>query len=93
MSHQEKLDLADQISQLDKPGHEYIYAIIRNYQLELDQEDFDELPYKVRLKRQGMKWEMQKLPPRLIVMIRHFVFLHLQKLQEENHRTTFFEKK
>ena len=91
--HQERLDLAEQISQLDKSGHEYIYAIIRNYQLELDQEDFNELPYKVRLKRQGMKWEMQKLPPRLLVMIRHFVFLHLQKLQEETQRTTFFEKK
>lgn len=93
MSNDQKLTLAEKISALDKAGHEFIYAIIRNYQLEYDKEDFDELPYKVRVKKAGYKWEMQKLPMRLLIMIQHFVDLHLEKLQEETQRTTFFEKK
>jgi putative cell wall-binding protein len=93
MTNQEKLELAEKISKLDKPGHEYIYAIIRNYQLEFDKEDFEDLPYKVRVKKSGYKWEMQKLPKRLLIMIRHFVHLHLEKIKEESQRTTFFEKK
>ena len=81
------------IQNLDKTGQEHLYAIIRNYQLEYDKDDFDELPYKVKVKKSGYKWEMQKLPPRLVVMIRNFVELHLEKLQEETQRTSFFEKK
>jgi hypothetical protein len=47
----------------------------------------------VRVKKSGYKWEMQKLPKRLLIMIRHFVQLHLEKIKEESQRTTFFEKK
>jgi len=93
MSNEEKLGLSEKIQNLDKTGQEHLYAIIRNYQLEYDKDDFDELPYKVKVKKSGYKWEMQKLPPRLVVMIRNFVELHLEKLQEETQRTSFFEKK
>ena len=93
MTNEEKLELAEKISKLDKSGHEYIYAIIRNYQLEFDKEDFEDLPYKVRVKKSGYKWEMHKLPKRLLIMIRYFVELHLEKIKEESQRTTFFEKK
>lgn len=93
MTNKEKMELSEQISKLDKAGHEYIYAIIRNYQLEFDKDDYEELPYKVRVKKNGYKWEMDKLPKRLLKMVRQFVQLHLQKIQEENQRTTFFDKK
>ena len=92
MNNDERLELGEKIQCLDKAGHEFIYAIIRNFQLEYDKDDFDELPYKVKVKKVGYKWEMDKLPKRLLIMIQHFVTLHLQKLQEESQRTTFFEK-
>tara|TARA_A100001388_G_C28468447_1_gene356549 strand:+ start:147 stop:482 length:336 start_codon:yes stop_codon:yes gene_type:complete len=93
MTNDEKLELSEKIHTLDRTGQEHLYAIIRNFQLEFDKDDFDELPYKVKVKKSGYKWEMQKLPSRLVVMIRYFVDLHLEKLQEETQRTSFFEKK
>lgn len=92
ISYDERLQLSEQIKTLDNAGHEFIYAIIRNYQLEIDKDCFDELPYSVRVNKNGLKWEMQKLPSRLIVMIQHFVDLHLKTLTEESQRTNFFDK-
>ena len=90
ISTEDRLRLSEQINSLDKTAHEYIYAIIRNYQLECDKDNFYELPYNVRVQKNGYKWEMQKLPSRLIVMIKHFVELHLEKISEENQRSNFF---
>ena len=90
ISIEERLKLSEQINSLDKTAHEYIYAMIRNYQLEIDKEMFDELPYNVRVQKNGYKWEMQKLPSRLVVMIKHFVELHLEKINEETQRSNFF---
>jgi hypothetical protein len=94
ISYEERLQLSDQIKTLDSTGHENIYAIIRYYQLEKDKDPYDELPYNVRVNKNGLKWEMQKLPSRLIVMIQHFVELHLKTITEENQRNTgnFFQK-
>ena len=44
----------------------------------------------IQLNRLNNKWEMQKLPSRLVVMIKHFVELHLEKISEENQRSNFF---
>jgi hypothetical protein len=90
ISTEERLKLSEQINSLDKTAHEYIYAIIRNYQLECDKDCFDDLPYSVKVQKNGYKWEMQKLPSRLVVMIKHFVELHLEKQKEENQRSNFF---
>lgn len=90
ISTEDRLKLSEKINLLDKTAHEYIYAIIRNYQLECDKDCFDELPYNVRVQKNGYKWEMQKLPSRLVVMIKHFVELHLEKQKEENQRSNFF---
>lgn len=92
ISYDERLQLSDQIKTLDNAGHEFIYAIIRKYQLEIDKDCFDDLPYNVRVNKNGLKWEMQKLPSRLIVMIRHFVDLHVKTLTEESQRNNFFER-
>lgn len=94
ISYEDRLQLSEQIKTLDASGHEHIYAIIRYYQLEIEKDCYDELPYNVRVNKTGLKWEMQKLPSRLIVMIQHFVDLHLKTLTEENQRNTsnFFQK-
>lgn len=95
ISYEDRLQLSEQIKSLDTSGHEFIYAIIRNYQLEIDKEYFDELPYNVRVNKNGLKWEMQKLPSRLVVMIQHFVDLHLKSQTEDSQRrtTNFFLEK
>lgn len=90
LTYEERLLLMDQIKSLDKDGHEYLYALIRNYQLEIDKGNFDELPYEPKVNKSGYKFEMKKLPDRLVIILKHFVNLHLKKLVEERARNNFF---
>ena len=90
LTYEERLVLMEQIRSLDKDGHEYLYALIRNYQLEIDKGDFDELPYDPKINKTGYKFEMKKLPDRLLIILKHFVDLHLKKLMEERARNNFF---
>lgn len=90
LTYEERLVLMEQIKSLDKDGHEYLYALIRNYQLEVDDGYFDELPYDPKVNKTGYKFEMKKLPDRLLIILKHFVDLHLKKLLEERARNNFF---
>jgi len=90
VSYEERLVLQDEIKSLDKDGHEYLYALIRNYQLEIDNDDFHELPYNPKVNKTGYKFEMKKMPDRLIIILKHFVDLHRKKLMEEKARNNFF---
>lgn len=90
VSYEERLVLQDEIKSLDKDGHEYLYALIRNYQLEIDNGDFHELPYDPKVNKTGYKFEMKKMPDRLIIILKHFVDLHRKKLMEEKARNNFF---
>ncbi len=90
VSYEERLALMEDIKSLDKDGHEYLYALIRNYQLEIDEGDFQTLPYEPKVNKTGYKFEMKKMPNRLIIILKHFVNLHLKKLVEEKARNNFF---
>lgn len=90
VSYDDRLLLMEEIKSLDKDGHEYLYALIRNYQLEIDKGDFNELPYDPKVNKTGYKFEMRKMPDRLIIILKHFVHLHLKKLMEEKARNNFF---
>lgn len=92
LDYHDRLLLSEKIKQLDKQAHEYIYAIIRTYQLEQDKDNFDNLPYHMRKNKNGVKFEMSKIPSRLILIINFFVDLHLKSLKDTN-RSSFFEKK
>lgn len=93
VEYEDRISLGEEIKSLDKTAHEYIYAIIRTYQLEIDHDQFDHLPYTMKINKNGLKWEMSKMPTRLIQMIKKFVELHLKSLNESSSRTNFFEKK
>tara|TARA_A100001015_G_scaffold307247_1_gene402826 strand:- start:95 stop:427 length:333 start_codon:yes stop_codon:yes gene_type:complete len=92
LEYNERLILSNKIKELDKQAHEYIYAIIRTYQLEHDKDNFYNMPYSMRKNKNGVKFEMSKIPSRLVLIIHFFVDLHLKSLKETN-RSSFFEKK
>lgn len=87
LTYQEMMDLCSTISNnLDEEGIEFIYAIIRYYSLLEDNEDFDVVPYRPKINKNGLKYDMSCLPPKLTLMIKDFVDLHSTKLSEEKER-------
>jgi hypothetical protein len=85
-------DLVNKIDKMDNEGNEIILALIRNYQLETDNGLYEELPYECKNNKSGYKFTVNKLPNTLLLMILHFVDLHLNKQNEENQRNNIFNK-
>lgn len=93
MEYKDRIALGEEIKQLDKTAHEYLYAIIRTYQLEMEKDQFQNLPYSMKVNKNSVKFEMSKMPNRLILIIKQFVELHVKSLEESSSRSNFFEKK
>lgn len=93
MEYKDRIELGEEIKQLDKTAHEYLYAIIRTYQLEMEKDQFQNLPYSMKVNKNSVKFEMSKMPNRLILIIKQFVELHVKSLEESSSRSNFFEKK
>jgi hypothetical protein len=92
LNHEERLNLSNEIKELDKTAQEYVYLIIRTYQLQHDKDLFENHPYHMKINKNGIKFEMGKLPSRLVLIIKYFVDLHKKSLHESC-RTNFFDKK
>ena len=90
IDYESRINLMNHIKELDTISHEYIAAIIRYYALEYEKYPFDTLPYKVKVNKNGYKWEMSNLPKRVILMIKKFVEIHLKSLSEDHQRSTMF---
>ena len=83
LTYDEKMILNNNILSLDKQTHEYILALIRNYQLD-EEEDLCEnlLPYSPKQKKNGLKWAQSNIPMKLLLIIKEFVDVH-NKSQKE----------
>lgn len=88
-THEKQELLVDKMKDLDQEGNEIILALIRNYQLEIDNFTFKELPYEAKVIKNGYRFFLHKLPQELIAMIEHFTTLHLEKQHAEKERNIF----
>lgn len=87
LSYDDMLSVCSTINQeIDEEGLEYIYAIIRYYSLLEDNFNFDSIPYKPKINKNGLKYDLSSLPSKLALMIKDFVDLHTSKLNEEKER-------
>ena len=84
LQYEEKMDLCSQIKELDQEGLDLVYAIIRCFYLVKENGNYDFVPYSPKINKTGYKFDTTFLPPRLLLMIRHFVVLHRNKLREES---------
>ena len=84
-------ELCEKIKNLDKEGNEILFALIRHYQLEIEDGSFNEMPFQCKQNKSGYKMNMSKFPNRLVNIINYFVTLHLNKLHEEKQRNNFFQ--
>lgn len=85
------MELAESIKTMDREGDEILLALIRNYQLEIEKKNYNDLPFNVKTIKNGYKFTMNKLPPRLILILKSFVELHQKKILEEKQRNNFFQ--
>ena len=84
LQYEEKMELCNQIKDLDQEGFDLVYAITRSFYLVKENGNYDFVPYSPKVNKTGYKFDTTFLPPRLLIMIRHFVTLHLNKLREES---------
>jgi hypothetical protein len=83
LQYEEKMQLCHDIKDLDQEGHELLYAIMRNFYLVKENGRFESVPYSPKLNKTGYKFDTTYFPPRLLIMMRHFVSLHLEKVKEQ----------
>jgi hypothetical protein len=86
MSAEEKINLSKLIKKIDIEGCEFVYAIIRCYQIEhdiVDQHVSTTLPYEGKITKTCIKWDMEKFPNTLLRMIELFLKKHVLKMNEE----------
>jgi hypothetical protein len=81
LKDEEKDELIKKIKRMDDMGHELIYALIRNYQLE-HSSSFD-LPYESKMLKLGLKFDLDKLPSKLQKIVWNFTDKHLEKMKED----------
>jgi hypothetical protein len=81
------LKLSDIINKdLDKEGYELLYIIIRYYSILEDDLNINELPYKSKTNKGGIKFNLNYFPKKLIYIIYYFIELHTKKMFEEKQR-------
>ncbi len=83
MSLEEKTNLIKLVKKIDTDGCELIYAIVKCYQIENDKHFSSTLPYEGKTVKTGMKWDIDKLPNKLLRMIEIFLKKHVLKMNEE----------
>lgn len=81
LTDEEKDELIKRIKKLDTLGHELVYALIRNYQIE--HETTYEIPYDGKNLKLGLKFDLEKIPNRLSQIIFKFSEKHLEKMKED----------
>lgn len=80
----QKKDFIKKIDILDKNGHELIYALIRIYQMENDEDNTSFiLPYNGIYINKDMKFYIENLPNKLNHILYKFIKVHLKKMKEE----------
>ncbi len=76
-----KQQCVDVIRKMGANEHELVFALIRNYQLETNENDGYTLPYKSKHQKTGIKFDLEKLPFELQYILYEFVQLYLQSNQ------------
>jgi hypothetical protein len=79
----QKNDFIRKIPSLDFKAHELIYALIKCYFLENDNGEAFSIPYKGKLAKDRIEFNLLDFPPGLKQLLYRFVILHQKKLIED----------
>lgn len=86
-TYEEQLSICADINKdLDANGTEVLYALIKYYSILEDKLPHDTVPYKPKINKGGIKFDISLMPNKLINIIKTFIELHNQKMAEEKER-------
>lgn len=72
------------VSKIDTNGHELVYALIRMYQVENNEENTSfTLPYNGTYVENDISFDLDKLPNKLKQILFKFMGFHIDKMKEE----------
>jgi hypothetical protein len=93
LSYGQKREFVKRVEKLDKEGHELIYAIIRTFQIENENDTFSHnIPYDGKREDKGLQFTFGNLPENLGKMLHKFSILHLKKMKDEFKRTALVDE-
>ena len=79
----QKEEFMEKIKSLDQQGYELVYALIRTFQMENnDDKTTFKLPYKGKILKNEIKFDLEKLPNKLKQMLYKFVNIHIRSMEE-----------
>jgi hypothetical protein len=81
----QKNDLVNKISSMQTDQHELVYALIKSYFLEKDKVQNVILPYKGKIIKENIEFNLTDLPIELRQILFKFITIHEQKVKEEQH--------
>jgi hypothetical protein len=87
LSYEEQMELCESLSKnLDHEGSELLYVLIKYYSILENRYPQDTLPYKPKVNKGGIKFDLSSMPSGLVKMIKTFFELHEAKMMEEQER-------
>ena len=84
-----KDDICNNIKQLDIEAHEILYVLIKTFQKNERKHDMNFLPFGGKDLKSGVKFDLDKFPPMLILIINNFIKKHLIKISDDNIREMY----
>jgi len=79
----QKNDFIRKVTTLDSEVHDLLYALIKCYFLEEDGGNSLSIPYKGKLKKDRIDFDLNDLPAELGQLLYKFINIHQQKLIED----------
>jgi hypothetical protein len=84
---EQKLELCNYINkELDHEGCEILYVIIKYFSIMEEKMAIETHPYKPKINKNSIKFDINLFPNKLVNMIDQFILLHNKKVLEEKVR-------
>ena len=87
----QKRSFIKKIDKIDQNGHELVYAIIRMYQMENNEESTSfTVPYNGTFLENNVNFDLNNFPKNLKIILFRFLDIHIGKMKEEEkkHKNT-----
>jgi len=80
-----KQEFSTLIDQMDKSGHELVYALIRMYQLENQEiEEIGKIPYFGKTVGIDVEFDLENFPNKLKHLLFKFLKVHIEKMKDDS---------
>jgi len=79
----QKKDFIKKVESMDPDGHELIYALIKTYYIDSEQDSPFTIPYGGKFVRNDMTFDLTDIPSKLRQILYKFVKIHTKKVKED----------